>query len=172
VFSLFRVFVIKIYIRFQERIIYNMAEESVIVTCPACGAKNRIPSSRLSEAPVCGKCRESLKSVIGTGKPQEVTDSTFERDVMKYPGAVLVDCWAPWCGPCKMVAPILDQLAVEYRGRAKIAKLNTDQNPEISTRYGIRSIPTMLIFKKGVQVDRMTGALPKQEIERHLASAL
>jgi len=102
----------------------------------------------LSEGPVCGKCRESLRGVIGTGKPRDITDNSFDEDVIKYPGTVLVDCWAPWCGPCKMVAPILDQLAVEYRGRVKIAKLNTDQNPGISARYGIRSIPTMLIFKK------------------------
>jgi thioredoxin 2 len=149
-----------------------MSEETIIATCPSCGAKNRIPLSRLSEGPVCGKCRESLSGVIGTGKPRDVTDSTFDEDVIKYPGTVLVDCWAPWCGPCKMVAPILDQLAHEYRGRARIAKLNTDQNPQISARFGIRSIPTMLIFKKGVQVDRLTGALPKQEIERHLLAAL
>jgi thioredoxin 2 len=150
----------------------KMAEETIIARCPACGAKNRIPLVRLSEAPVCGKCRESLKSVIGTGLPQEVTDNTFDSHVMAFPGIVLVDCWAPWCGPCKMVAPILDQLAIEYRGRAKIVKLNTDQNPGISSRYGIRSIPTMLIFKNGTQVDRMTGALPKQEIERHLIAVL
>jgi thioredoxin 2 len=149
-----------------------MPEESIIAVCPACGAKNRIPLARLSEAPVCGKCREPLRGVIGTGRPRDVTDSTFDDDVINYPGAVLVDCWAPWCGPCKMVAPILDELALEYRGRARIAKLNTDQNPQTSARFGIRSIPTMLIFKKGVQVDRMTGALPKQEIEKHLAAAL
>jgi thioredoxin 2 len=149
-----------------------MPEESIIAICPSCGAKNRIPFSRVSEGPVCGKCRESLKSVIGTEKPREVMDSTFDGDVINYPGTVLVDCWAPWCGPCKMVAPILDQLALEYRGRARIAKLNTDQNPQVSARFGIRSIPTMLIFKKGVQVDRMTGALPKHEIERHLTAAL
>jgi thioredoxin 2 len=149
-----------------------MTEESLIATCPSCGAKNRIPFSRLSEGPVCGKCRESLRGVIGTGKPRDVTDSTFDEDVIKYPGTVLVDCWAPWCGPCKMVAPILDQLAQEYRGRARIAKINTDQNPQVSAKFGIQSIPTMLIFKKGVQVNRLTGALPKQEIERHLTVAL
>jgi thioredoxin 2 len=149
-----------------------MAEENIIIKCPACGTKNRIPSNRLSDAPVCGKCRAPLKGAAGTGAPEEVTDNTFDRDVMAFPGTVLVDCWAPWCGPCKMLAPILDQLASEYKGRAKIVKLNTDQNPGISSRYGIQSIPTMLIFKNGKQVDRLTGALPKQEIEKHLIAAL
>lgn len=102
----------------------------------------------------------------------EITDSTFNEEVISYKGTVLVDCWAPWCGPCRMVAPILDKLAEEYRGKVKIVKLNTDENPGISSQYGIRSIPTMLIFRNGTQVNRLTGALPKQEIERHLASAL
>jgi thioredoxin 2 len=145
---------------------------NVIATCPACGARNRIPSGRLDDAPVCGRCHVSLKGVLGAGKPGDVNDNTFDQEVIAWPGAVLVDCWAPWCGPCRMVAPILDELAREYRGRVKIAKLNTDENPGISARYGIRSIPTMLIFRDGTQVDRMTGALPKQEIERHIAAAL
>lgn len=148
-----------------------MTVENVIVKCPSCGAKNRVPAVRLNEAPVCGKCRASLKGVIGTGKPFDITDSTFNREVIEHPGTVLVDCWAPWCGPCRMVSPILDELAAEYRGRVKIVKLNTDENPGFSSQYGIRSIPTMLIFRDGSQVDRITGALPRQEIERHLALA-
>jgi len=107
-----------------------------------------------------------------SGKPVEVTDDSFEREVLSHPGAVLLDCWAPWCGPCKMVAPVLDQLASEYSGRVKIAKLNVDENPATASRYGIRSIPTMLIFKKGNQIDRLVGALPKQEIESHLTAVL
>ena len=146
--------------------------EDIIVRCLACGTKNRIPANRLNEAPVCGKCRASLKEVVGAGAPREVTDSTFDREVINYPGVVLIDCWAPWCGPCRMVAPILDELASKYRGRAKIVKLNTDENPGISSRYGIRSIPTMLIFRKGDQIDRIIGAVSKQEIARHLEAAL
>ncbi len=149
-----------------------MAMENIIVRCPACGTKNRIPAGRLNEAAVCGRCRAPLEAAAGTGKPVEVTDNTFRDEVIQHPGMVLVDCWAPWCGPCRMVAPILDELAEEYRGRVKIAKLNTDENPGISSQYGIRSIPTMLIFRNGTQVDRLTGALPRHEIERHLKSAL
>jgi thioredoxin len=79
-----------------------------------------------------------------------------------------VDCWASWCGPCRMVAPIMDQLASEYAGRIKIAKLNTDDNPDIASQYGIQSIPTLLFFKNGKQVNKLIGALPKREIEKHL----
>jgi len=83
-----------------------------------------------------------------------------------------VDCWAPWCEPCKMVAPVLDQLASGYKGRIKIAKLNVDENPLTGSKYGIQSIPTMLLFKGGNQVDTLVGALPKQEIERYIKTLL
>ena len=126
----------------------------------------------MKEGPICGKCKSPLNTATATGVPVNVTDQTFEREVLSHPGPVLVDCWAPWCGPCRMVAPVLDQLAVEYKGRLKIAKLNTDENPMTSSKYAIQSIPTMLIFKNGSQINRLVGALPKHEIERHLSSVL
>jgi len=104
--------------------------------------------------------------------PVEVTDRTFTDEVLSFRGPVLVDCWAPWCGPCRMVAPVLDQLAPEYAGRVKIAKLNVDENPMTSSQYAIQSIPTMLLFKNGQQVNKLVGALPKNEIERHLVPLL
>jgi len=100
------------------------------------------------------------------------TDRTFDSEVLSFQGPVLVDCWAPWCGPCRMVGPVLEQLASEYAGRVKVAKLNVDENPQIASRYSIRSIPTMLLFKKGEMVNSMVGALQKEEIERHLRSLL
>jgi len=100
--------------------------------------------------------------------PIDVTDQTFNKEVLSHAGPVLVDCWAPWCGPCKIVAPVLEQLASEYAGRIKIAKLNVDENPATASQYRIQSIPTMLLFKNGNQVERLVGALPKQEIARHL----
>ena len=84
---------------------------------------------------------------------------------------ILVDCWAPWCGPCRMIAPVLDELAAEAKGRYLIAKLNVDENPQVSGRFGIRSIPTMLIFKNGELIDTLVGALPKQAIAARLARA-
>ena len=146
-----------------------MNEEKVIVKCEKCGAKNRIPKKRLQDGPLCGKCHEPLKAHTA---PVTVTDQTFSQEVLSHPGAVLMDCWAPWCGPCKMVAPVLDQLASEYAGRIKVAKLNVDENPMTASRYGVQSIPTMLLFKNGNQVDKLVGALPKQEIVRHLRTVL
>jgi thioredoxin 2 len=148
-----------------------MSQENIIVKCDKCGTKNRIPSSRINESPICARCKSPLKAVA-PGIPIDVNDQTFDKEVISYPSPVLVDCWAPWCGPCRMVAPVLEQIAAEYSGRVKVAKLNVDENPITSSRYGIQSIPTMLIFKNGNQVDRMVGALPRQEIERHLASVL
>jgi thioredoxin len=103
------------------------------------------------------------------GKPVEVRDGNFEPEVLKSRVPVLLDCWAPWCGPCRIVAPTIEQLARKYAGRVKVAKLNTDENPEITSSYGILSIPTLLIFKEGKLVDRMVGAIPKGEIERRLS---
>ena len=147
-----------------------------VVVCSKCGAKNRVDESRLvgSEAK-CGRCGEKLSSAASQqdSKPVVITDQTFEREVVQTTaGPVLVDCWAPWCGPCRMVGPIMDQLAAESQGRYRIAKLNVDENPQTAARFQISSIPTMLIFKDGKLIDRLIGAQPKQVIaERlHLAS--
>jgi thioredoxin len=127
---------------------------------------------------VCGKCGAKLPEVISTaganGKPQVVTDVTFAKDVVSASASlpVLVDCWAPWCGPCRMIAPMLDELAAESNGRYKIAKLNVDENPQTSAQFQIRSIPTLLIFKNGKMVDQIVGAVPKQAIAARLAAQM
>ena len=149
-----------------------METDSIIIKCPDCGVNNRIPASRTNDKPVCGKCKAPLSTGSASGVPVDVTDYTFEKEVMSCPGPVLVDCWAPWCGPCRSLSPVLEKLASEYRGRLKIAKLNTDDNPKVAMKYNIQSIPTMLLFNNGQQVDRIVGALPKQEIERKLAAVL
>lgn len=149
-----------------------------VVVCSKCGAKNRVEESRLetSEAK-CGRCGVKLEGVAVAGgeqdpKPVVITDQTFEREVLQASGPpVLVDCWAPWCGPCRMIAPILDQLAAESHGSYRITKLNVDDNPQTASRFQIASIPTLLIFKDGKLVDRLIGVQPKPTIADRLRLA-
>lgn len=101
-------------------------------------------------------------------KPIEFTDSNFSEEVEKSGTPVLVDFWAEWCGPCKMIGPVVEELAGEYEGKVKVGKVNVDNNPEISVKFGIRSIPTLLIFKDGEIVDQIIGAVPKTELKKHL----
>jgi thioredoxin 2 len=142
-----------------------------IVVCSNCGSKNRFdPASALGHVAKCGKCGEplQLQPEASEDKPVIVKDETFERDVLKANGTVLLDCWAPWCGPCRIIGPIMEQLAVESRGRYRIAKLNVDENPQTAGQFQIQSIPTMLIFKNGKLVDRLVGAMPKPAIADRL----
>lgn len=110
--------------------------------------------------PVVVKAEE----VTTSGVPTVVTDATFETEVLKSDVPVLVDFWAPWCGPCRMIAPLIDQLAEEYAGKLKAVKLNTDESPSVATEYGIRSIPTVMIFKGGQKLDTVIGAVPKSTL--------
>lgn len=144
-----------------------------IQTCPNCGIKNRVNEVvALAHQPVCGKCGATLP-LHTNSKPLIVSDASFAKDVIAASSSlpVLVDAWAEWCGPCRMVAPVLDQLAAEANGRYKIAKLNVDENPRTSAQFNIRSIPTLLIFKNGELVDSIIGVQPKQAIAARLANA-
>jgi thioredoxin 1 len=102
----------------------------------------------------------------------ELTDGNFEEEVLKYSGTVLVDFWAPWCGPCRMVGPVVEEIAGEYTGRLKVGKLNTDEAPQTAANFGIRSIPTLMIFKQGQAADQIVGAVPKEQITEKLDSVL
>ena len=143
--------------------------EPLLRRCPACGTTNRVREEGPAVQPICGRCKQPLPV---DGGPVTVTDASFASDVLGSSLPVLVDMWAPWCGPCRMVAPVLDELAAELQGRVRIAKLNVDENPDTSARYGIRSIPALILFKDGREVDRMLGARPKAEIARRLAEIL
>lgn len=150
-----------------------------VVACSKCGANNRVDENRLADSEAkCGRCGADLAVSAGNGpgnsdgKPQIVTDASFQQEVLQASGApVMVDCWAPWCGPCRVVGPIMDQLAAESNGRYRVAKLNVDENPMTASRYQIASIPTMLIFKNGALIDRIVGAQPKQAIVERLVRA-
>ena len=147
-----------------------------VVACSKCGTKNRVDENRLAASEAkCGHCGAALDAgAAGSsdGKPQIITDASFQQEVLQASGPpVMVDCWAPWCGPCRVVGPIMDQLAAEANGRYRIAKLNVDENPMTASRYQIASIPTMLIFKNGSLVDRIVGAQPKQAIAERLNRA-
>lgn len=105
---------------------------------------------------------------MAEGKPSHITDANFEQEVIKADVPVLVDFWAPWCGPCQMVAPMLEELAQELGGKIKIAKMNVDENPKTPPQYGIRAIPTLIIFKGGKIVEQITGVVPKDQLKSKL----
>jgi len=117
------------------------------------------------------KLQEMMRNVVGEkqeklalSKPVEVTDETFKETIQNHP-LVVVDCWAPWCGPCRMVAPLIEEMARDYAGRILFGKLNVDENPKVATQYQTMSIPTLLVFKNGKLVDRIVGAMPRQMLE-------
>ncbi len=144
---------------------------TIILACSKCHTKNRLPVARIDEHPICGKC-QSVLPVTNLSRPVNVSDQSFDREVLESSLPVLVDCWAPWCGPCRSIGPIIESLAEQYRARVKIAKLNLDDNPMIGSRYAISSVPTLLLVKNGQIVDKLIGALPKEQMESAIARIL
>ena len=139
-------------------------DELVTYPCAHCGAANRIPRARLRDDPKCGRCHDK----VFPRTPVAVTTSSWNREVEECPLPVLIDFWAPWCGPCHAVAPVLEQIAQERGGRIKVAKVNVDENPGLAARYGIRSIPTILLVKQGKVADQVIGAVPKVQLKKKL----
>ena len=141
--------------------------KSLIVACPNCGAKNRVRfEAALKRQPVCGKCSATLPAP--SSEPVTVTDATFASVVEGSHLPVLLDMWAAWCGPCRIIAPTIAILASELAGKALVGKLDVDSNPRTAARFDARSIPTLLILKEGKEVDRLVGVQSREAILRRL----
>ena len=148
----------------------ELDDRGVILPCPKCGQKNRIAYERLSQPVRCGKCKQDIPP---PAEPVEIPHSTaFDRIVAQASIPVVVDFWAPWCGPCKMVAPELQKVASRQAGRMLIVKVNTDAVGDLGDRFGIRSIPTLAVFANGREVARTSGARPAADIEAFVDQAV
>ncbi len=146
----------------------NMSANSQIIRCPKCGAKNRANPAAGGQ-PVCGRCKTPL---TGDVEPATITDRNFAEEVETSALPFLLDMWAPWCGPCRIVGPTVDQLAKEFSGKVRVGKLNVDENQMTAARFSVQSIPTLLILKNGKEIDRIVGVQSKEAIARSLEKHL
>ena len=136
----------------------NMTSKHIV--CPHCHSVNRLPEERFSDNPKCGACKAALFS----GRPVELNSGNFRTHIERSDIPVVVDFWAPWCGPCRMMAPVFSQVAGELSTRARLVKVNTEDQPGLASQYGIRSIPTLAVFRGGREVDRVSGAMDARNL--------
>ena len=145
---------------------------NLIAVCPGCGAKNRIPSDKQHLHPKCGRCGAPLGDAPRSGRVNPLTDNGFQQQVERCPLPVLVDFYSPTCGPCQTLAPLIEALAHRYAGRLMVFEIDTSSQQRQASRFHIRGVPTLLLFKGGELIDQMVGAAPQEEIERLIGRVL
>ncbi|MBF0565512.1 MAG: thioredoxin [Nitrospirae bacterium] len=146
-----------------------MADDEALIRCRACKTVNKVPVSRFEESPHCGKCKGVLEI---PAKPVDVTVMNFDEEVNLWPGLVLLDFWAQWCGACRMVAPILEDLAKRARGFVKVVKIDVDVAQELGRRFGIKATPTLVLYRNGKKINEIAGALTSEQIDEWLAASV
>jgi thioredoxin 2 len=147
----------------------DVDDRGLVVSCASCGQKNRLVYERLGDQVRCGQCKESL--TLPTTPLEVASSADFDRLIARASLPVVVDYWAPWCGPCRMVAPELEKVAARQAGKAIVVKVNTDELPALGQRFNIRSIPTLAVFAGGKEVSRAAGARPADQIEAFITQA-
>lgn len=142
-----------------------MIMDSVLLRCASCRTVNRVPAQRLQEQPRCGRCRNLIDF---PRSPVPVTDSTFSREVLEHPGFVLIFFWAPWCAHCRGMFPIMDDLARQRAGVLKIGMINTEQETLLAGRFSVMSVPRLTLYRNGIVIDELNGAVPKPALDQWL----